>query len=239
MKQELETYLVIKYPEIFKGRYETPQKNLMCFGFSCDDGWFHIIDNACSLIVGRQQQIKERNETHAEWLELCKKGEFISEYVQGLYSTGALNKPEPIPSFTATQIKEKYGTLRFYYSGGDDYINGIIAYAESMSQTTCEICGDKGLLRGFGWVKTTCDKHKHSNELTEEEYYNSFEQGTYITVLKKSGSTKEMMILQKNDDETFIMEETIYMWKCNPNTDLHHKARLIRTPVFTYMMEID
>jgi len=41
----------------------------------------------------------------------------------------------------AKQVKEKFGTLRFYYSGGDDYIRGVVSMAESMSGRTCEACG--------------------------------------------------------------------------------------------------
>ncbi len=57
------------------------------------------------------------------------------------------------------QVKEKFGTLRFYYSGGDDYISGLVHMAESISSCTCEICGDVGRLRTNGWHRTLCDKH--------------------------------------------------------------------------------
>lgn len=59
----------------------------------------------------------------------------------------------------ATQIKEKFGGLRFYINGGDDYIYGMIDLAEHMSYNTCEICGDTKTvkLRGKGWLFTRCD----------------------------------------------------------------------------------
>lgn len=52
------------------------------------------------------------------------------------------------------QIKEKFGTLRFYYSGGDAYIESIVSFAEAMSARTCERTGRPGYLqkRG-GWYK--------------------------------------------------------------------------------------
>ena len=62
-------------------------------------------------------------------------------------------------SVFATQVKEKYGTLRFYYVGGDDYIDGVVAMAEAMSAVTCETCGAPGKLRGGSWLKTLCDEH--------------------------------------------------------------------------------
>lgn len=67
-------------------------------------------------------------------------------------------------SVVATQVKEKYGTLRFYYTGGDDYIDGVVAMAEAMSAVTCETCGAPGKLREGGWLKTLCDQHAKEYE---------------------------------------------------------------------------
>ena len=69
-----------------------------------------------------------------------------------------------MPPVVATQVKEKYGTLRFYYTGGDDYIDGIIAMAEYMSGVTCETCGVPGKLRDDGWLRTLCDEHAKEYE---------------------------------------------------------------------------
>lgn len=65
-----------------------------------------------------------------------------------------------IPKVSITQVKEKYGTLRFYYQGGDDTIEGMVDFAEHLSKYTCEICGQPGLNTSVnGWYKTTCEKH--------------------------------------------------------------------------------
>ena len=75
-----------------------------------------------------------------------------------------------MPPVIATQVKEKYGTLRFYYTGGDDYINGVVAMAEYMSGVTCETCGAPGEIRDVGWMRTLCDVHaKEQGYYTEEE----------------------------------------------------------------------
>jgi len=70
----------------------------------------------------------------------------------------------------ATQVKEKYGTLRFYYTGGDEYVDGVVAMAEAMSAVTCETCGAPGKLREGGWLKTLCDEHakEQGYDLDEE-----------------------------------------------------------------------
>jgi hypothetical protein len=58
-----------------------------------------------------------------------------------------------------TQIKEKYGTLRFYIGGGSDAIWDRIEKAEADSEYICEITGKTGKLRDdLGWWKTLCDE---------------------------------------------------------------------------------
>ena len=43
-----------------------------------------------------------------------------------------------------TQVKEKFGGLRFYVDCNDDYIDGLISLAEGMSYNTCSECGETG-----------------------------------------------------------------------------------------------
>lgn len=62
------------------------------------------------------------------------------------------------------QIKEKYGTLRFYLSGANDYINGVISMAEGMSAHVCEECGEKGVVQSMSWIKTLCHNCYHNWE---------------------------------------------------------------------------
>ena len=70
------------------------------------------------------------------------------------------NKKEVVvPQVTLDQVKEKFGTLRFYYTGGDDYISGLVSMAESMSGVTCEECGKPGTSTSGGWIKTVCVEH--------------------------------------------------------------------------------
>ena len=66
---------------------------------------------------------------------------------------------KPIPQVVATQVKEKFGTLRFYYSGGDSVIDGMVDMAEAWSAHTCEVCGEVGKIRDKGWIMVRCDKH--------------------------------------------------------------------------------
>jgi hypothetical protein len=70
---------------------------------------------------------------------------------------------EVVPQVTLDQVKEKLGTLRFYYTGGDDYISGLVSMAESMSGVTCETCGNPGTRDGQGWITTLCETHRNKN----------------------------------------------------------------------------
>ena len=69
-------------------------------------------------------------------------------------------KEEVIPQVVLDQVKEKFGTLRFYYTGGDDYIRGMVSMAEAMSGVTCEVCGKPGETNYGGWIKTRCEEHR-------------------------------------------------------------------------------
>lgn len=61
---------------------------------------------------------------------------------------------------TIIQIKEKFGGLRVYYSGGDDTVRGLVTMAESWAHGTCQECGECGTLRPGVWLRTLCDKHE-------------------------------------------------------------------------------
>ena len=43
MHQELEQKLYEDFPELYRGRHKSSRQSSMCYGFSCQDGWFQII----------------------------------------------------------------------------------------------------------------------------------------------------------------------------------------------------
>jgi long-subunit acyl-CoA synthetase (AMP-forming) len=66
-------------------------------------------------------------------------------------------KKERIP-LHIQQIKEKFGGLRFYYSGGDELIRGMVNFAESLSYHICEHCGStNNVSQTEGWITTLCE----------------------------------------------------------------------------------
>ena len=65
------------------------------------------------------------------------------------------------------QVKEKFGTLRFYIQSGTDAHYNYISFAESMSGRTCETCGKPGKRLGRGWIYTSCKEHASDGDWEE------------------------------------------------------------------------
>jgi len=131
MKQELDRLLCEKYPLMMVNRNGAVTETCMCWGFECGDGWYNILN----LLMSNIQH-------HIDW----NNKNFEKGYKQY----------KQVPQVTLDQVKEKFGTLRFYYTGGDDVIDGMVRMAESMSAVTCETCGNPGEQTHGGWIKTTC-----------------------------------------------------------------------------------
>lgn len=161
MRKELDEQLCEKYPKIFRDRNGDMSKTCMVWGMCCGDGWYNILDAMCANIQShinwRLEQIEYAKKFNAE-LEEARLDDF--ENWDDWKSREPRAIPEPIEQVIAVQVKEKFGGLRFYYMGGDDYIRGLENMAESMSYRTCEECGAPGTSTGGGWIRTLCETHQ-------------------------------------------------------------------------------
>jgi len=189
MKRELDEYLCKTYPKMMVNRNKSMMETCMCWGFECGDGWFQIINQLMGNIQHHiDWKIQQRDWAikYNEMVAQCKNGIFdlfeadmqsvldeeykekrLKDIIDGDFRT----VPEPITQVTLDQVKEKFGTLRFYYSGGDDYIRGMVTMAESMSGVTCEECGKPGTSTSGGWIKTACLEHGGQDYNESEEDY--------------------------------------------------------------------
>lgn len=72
-----------------------------------------------------------------------------------------LDEIAPTNNWSPSQIKEKFGTLRFdWYGDLPDLGDEIIAAAEHISGHLCEMCGAQGHLRkDIGWWSVRCREH--------------------------------------------------------------------------------
>jgi hypothetical protein len=159
MKQELDKLLCEKYPKMMVNRNKNMQETCMCWGFECGDGWFNILDQLMSNI-----------QHHIDWKE--KQHNWAIEWNKE-HPDEIRKVPEIVAQVTLDQVKEKFGTLRFYYTGGDDRIDGMVSLAESMTGVICEECGNVGKRRGGGWVHTFCDPCETKRETERAEYAKS------------------------------------------------------------------
>lgn len=134
-----------KYPDLFQNRLKSPRESPMGFGVECNLGWYDIISSICWMISQHERNI----DGNRKYLEK--------------------NDPEKLTSLPEyfpvkfDQIKEKYGGLRVYYSGGNDYIRGIVSMAEEYSYKVCEKCGNAGKVNKGGWITTLCDSCRNES----------------------------------------------------------------------------
>jgi hypothetical protein len=188
MKTELQKKLLEKYPQFFaylknkkiyigeKTEFEEVAKLLhqkeivepMQFGFECEDGWFMLLDELMGEIQNHieNENRNRKNEFNHKFLKKLSywlrfktsaKQKRLRALGEWIYKNAPKGKYSPI-SVHINQIKEKFSTLRFYYSGGDDYIDGMVTLAESLSAKICEDCGTTiNIGCTSGWLTTLCE----------------------------------------------------------------------------------
>lgn len=128
MSPELDKQLCEKYPLIFADRSKSMQESCMFWGLDVGNGWYNLLDQLCSFL----QFHTDKND---------------------------------YPQVIATQVKEKFGTLSFYNrmekkEGSErsyEMLDGAISFAELISGSICENCGNPGKISGKGWLKTRCE----------------------------------------------------------------------------------
>ncbi len=101
-----------------------------CWGFECGDGW--------ELLLRR---LSEKLEPMIrKWIDCSAREADLNSCPR------------------ASQVKEKFGTLRFYITNGTDAMYAAIREAEEESSRTCEDCGAPATTFSHrGWLRTTCE----------------------------------------------------------------------------------
>ena len=145
--------LAIKYPLLFQ--------KAKISSLEIEKGWLNIIDTLCSVITSVPERI-QREITYEQ-----SRSKHDHDRISKLELEFA-KLIEDLPSIT--QVKEKFGGLRFYADGGTEEHHNFIRFAEAMSYRTCEQCGAPGETRNTNWSKTLCDRHHKERESKENLY---------------------------------------------------------------------
>lgn len=88
--------------------------------------------------------------------------QMCAEIKQALVEEGLLD------DYRITQIKEKYGSLRWYSNFSTRKIERIIDKYEELSLRTCIVCGAPATKLSRGWICPYCDKCADPNEEFDE-----------------------------------------------------------------------
>jgi hypothetical protein len=188
MSPELEQRLFKKYKRIFRTQCDSNGFAVAPHAYSidCRDGWFHLVDRLLASInehveSSRNQRARDLRYNRALKAGLAGNPKYLYSYFQfGLktykiepwvvdrahmeLTIGKIRTLGPLVNQVhVQQIKEKFGTLRFYYSGGDEYIAGMVSLAESLSAAICEGCGSPGNKTRSGWIRVLCDACKNTS----------------------------------------------------------------------------
>lgn len=129
-------------PKLFPKLFPNPNIDI-----SVGEGWYDIVHDLCALI---QDRIDGREM-------------YLEQYPE------KRDTVRSIPQVEIGQIKQKFGQLRFYYAGGDDYIDGMVDMAGAVAYKMCEVCGKPGELDGDGWLMILCEEHKKQRQQENKE----------------------------------------------------------------------
>lgn len=186
MQQALDDALCAEFPDIFSQRHGDMRNTAMCWGFECGDGWYTLIRHLCLRLtadVRREEADYAFYAAHAALPadERATAPQWIQDEAIDAQQTARLEKIAKLKAElpVAMQVKEKYGTLRFYVSGETEQQSAMIENAEAMSGIICEECGMTTGTKTYttGWYRTLCPSCAETGgylpETTDDESYST------------------------------------------------------------------
>jgi hypothetical protein len=146
MREELTRRILALAPDIFP----KDEQGRPIFFFDHGDGWYPLVYELVSFVAWKRlKPDKVRDGDYLRDPKPCPPDQ--------VYHAGC---ERPWDHFRVVQVKQKFGELRFYYTGPPSF-EEVVEYATAMSRRICEACGGWAvatrppLNRGI-WVATLC-----------------------------------------------------------------------------------
>ena len=137
--EELDTYLCKKYPKMFRDRRASMRVTCMCWGFECGPGWGNILKVLCGNIQHHIDWKRKQRASALQFNRVLKRA--LNGDKAGLiwYNSFGDDKyteptqwtldrveediaraeyhavPEAVSQVVVSQVKEKFGSGRFYF----------------------------------------------------------------------------------------------------------------------------
>jgi len=180
-KEKFEKKLYRKFGFIYRKHSLPMSQTCMCWGIATGNGWYQLIwDLSADITKALKKGYKRcyniyRNTTTDRFSDtVLFKTRFL--WLANLFTRTFKSLEMYDDGFSVEQVKEKFGTLRFYTRNSTKEIDKLIDKAEVRSEMTCEVCGmftRESNLKGENWVYNMCDtcwaksdKSKRPKDLT-------------------------------------------------------------------------
>jgi len=163
MSPELEKQLYDKYPKIFVEKDKSIQESCMAFGIETPDDWYDIIDTLCHALTYTYSTVMSIDVEDGLKLGLEPLDKYYKDGKDYVYRVEC-------PQVVTEQVKEKYGTLRFYYRL--DYNNDINYLLETKKYPQLETILNKFHSYVDGIVHYAEVASERKNEQKINSYYN-------------------------------------------------------------------
>lgn len=211
MKKELDEQLCKDFPHLYGDRSKSMRETCMSWGFDVSDGWFKPIYDLSlkleALIVKYIEDNKgelycryctRKEKEHTKFYTFTSDGkttislgseEGLSK--EDVFSCDGFEANYP----RASQVKEKFGGLRFYMTASSNEMEELIGQAEKACAALCEDCGKPGEECTDGWVRTLCpacvDRYNHGFDDGYGFRVRQYIQCSKLKELKDNGNEEE------------------------------------------------
>ena len=225
MNEENDKKLVKAFPLLYGDRSAPMQSTAMCWGFSTGNGWFDIIWDLSSKLEPLIQKFIDDNplapcggcsckkERHYGW-KSWKPGKCLAIHIDpesgeeppnNYFACFCDEYRSPHPK--ASQVKEKFGGLRFYMTTGTDEMFDLIDEADTASYKICEECASGDATQNdVGWIRTLCESCRENYDKIREEKWK-----TAAELSEKEGQKVADLIVSPNKKRSAPFVITDYL----------------------------